>query len=156
MENRCPALNVNVAVSQRLRRAAGFCCRWRRRPSDVIGLPLRLALQEAGLAAADESDWPAPGDGLEDRGETLLARDWWLSSVGVSAPSLRGPRRRRGRPASSRLLHALRALAARKLHGKDVELRGGDVELRGGDELRGNDVELRGKDVELRGGDVEL
>ncbi|CAN0287653.1 unnamed protein product [Lampetra fluviatilis] len=174
MENRCPALNVNVAVSQRLRERledGGLLhprLRPRRQESGRLllplaeeaercdWLPLRLALQEAGLAAADESDWPAPGDGLEDRGETLLARDWWLSSVGVSAPSLRGPRRRRGRPASSRLLHALRALAARKLHGKDVELRGGDVELRGGDELRGNDVELRGKDVELRGGDVEL
>ncbi|XP_061435202.1 tRNA wybutosine-synthesizing protein 2 homolog [Lethenteron reissneri] len=171
MENRCRALNVNVAAAQRLRESledGGLLhprLRPRRQESGRLllplaeeaercdWLPLRLALQEAGLAAADESDWPAPGEGLEERGETL-ARDWWLSSV--SAPSLRGPRRRRGRPASSRLLHALRALAARKLREKDAELRVGDVELRGGDELRGNDVELCGKDVELRVGDVEL
>ncbi|CAM9257433.1 unnamed protein product [Lampetra fluviatilis] len=168
MENRCPALNVNVArfSSARERLEDGGLLHPRLRPRRQESgrlllplaeeaercdwLPLRLALQEAGLAAADESDWPAPGDGLEDRGETLLARDWWLSSVGVSAPSLRGPRRRRGPPgflaAPPRPARTSGPQAPREGH----ELRGKDVEL------RGKDVELCVGDVELRGGDVEL
>ncbi|XP_075910760.1 tRNA wybutosine-synthesizing protein 2 homolog [Petromyzon marinus] len=170
MESRCRAVNVKVENSQRLRErleSSGLLhpsLRPRRQESGRLllplaeeaerrdWLPLRLVLQEAGLSSADDFDWPTPGDGLEDQGETL-ARDWWLSSVSLAAPSPRGPRRQRGRPASSRLVHALRSLAGRKLRRNDAELRGNNSELRGNAaELRGggDDAELWAREVPSR------